>query len=216
MDKIITKDGSETFFSEQFNETYHCKQGALEEAKIKYVTPCLEVINSKNEIVALDFCFGLGYNSTSLIDLIGDKKLTIIALEDDLEIIKQIQNVNPDSKSFSLIKEFAKNILQGKMETIHENITLKMLLGDAKQTLNQIDNIDICLLDPFSPKQSPDLWTQEIFNQLYKIMNKNSILTTYSYATHVKNKLKLAGFQVKDGPIYGRKSPSTIAIKSIS
>jgi len=44
-------------------------------------------------------------------------------------------------------------------------------------------------------------------------MRKGGILTTYSCASIIRKNLREAGFLVKDGPVVGRKAPSTIAIK---
>ena len=43
-------------------------------------------------------------------------------------------------------------------------------------------------------------------------MKQGAILATYSYAKTIRNNLAKAGFTVKDGPIIGRRSPSTIAV----
>jgi len=45
-------------------------------------------------------------------------------------------------------------------------------------------------------------------------MNKNAKLSTYSYARTVRENLKEAGFEVIDGPVLGRRSPSTIGINN--
>ena len=60
-------------------------------------------------------------------------------------------------------------------------------------------------------KKNPELWTEEFFKQLRKLIKPDGILTTYSCAGNVRRNLKAAGFQVKDGPCVGRRSPSTIA-----
>jgi tRNA U34 5-methylaminomethyl-2-thiouridine-forming methyltransferase MnmC len=44
-------------------------------------------------------------------------------------------------------------------------------------------------------------------------MKEGAKLSTYSYARWIRNNLKNAGFEVLDGPILGRRSPSTIALK---
>ena len=40
MKEYVTDDGSMTFHSEKFDEHYHTKSGAVEEAFKKFATPC--------------------------------------------------------------------------------------------------------------------------------------------------------------------------------
>ena len=65
----------------------------------------------------------------------------------------------------------------------------------------------------FRRKRIGEMWTEELFKEVYRVMKKNGKLSTYSCARVVRDNMKKAGFIVKDGPIVGRRSPSTIAIK---
>lgn len=205
MKEIITNDNSKTFFNEEYQETYHSTSGAIEEAFKKFVEPC--DIQKVDEIKILDICFGLGYNSAAAIETIRkinpECKIIIYALENDKEILNRIQNLNPKLKYYNIIKDVAKNHKYKK-----ENIEINLILGDARKTIKTIkEEFDIVFLDPFSPKKCPELWTEEFFKDI-KLKGR---LTTYSCAKIVRENLKKAGFEVKDGPSIGRKSPSTIA-----
>ena len=66
--EVITKDGSYSLRSILFQENFHCLFGALKETKIKFTDPSnLERFKGKS-LNVLDICFGLGYNSASLLD----------------------------------------------------------------------------------------------------------------------------------------------------
>ncbi len=205
MKQVITKDNSITFFNEKYDEHYHCLAGAKLEAIKKFIEPT----KVKDGMIILDVCFGLGYNSAAALDVA--KNLTIFALENDEKILEEIQTINADFESYDMIKEVAKNKEYNK-----EGIKIKLLLGDARETIHQInEKVDVVFFDPFSPKKCPELWTLEFFKDVFKTMKPGGILATYSCATHVRNKLKETGFIVKDGPIFGRKSPSTLAVKPL-
>ena len=111
MQKIITNDGSVTFYNEQFDDIYHSKSGAYEESLHKFVMPCRELF-VKNELFVLDICFGLGYNSSVLLDEVIKInpfcKLHIVGLENDKKIIEKINEVDFKSGSYLIIKEAAK------------------------------------------------------------------------------------------------------------
>lgn len=94
--KVITKDGSVTFHSSEYDEHYHSKAGALTEADKKYAEVCN--IGSREEVDVLDVCFGLGYNSAAAIDTFKGKRLSIIGLENYQGIVDEIINLVNDGK----------------------------------------------------------------------------------------------------------------------
>lgn len=219
MKEIITDDGSITFFNDEFKDIYHSKTGAIEESMKKYAIPSVEYLLEKNnikeieEIKILDICFGLGYNSCAIIDLIKEKfnnvKIKIIALEIDNLIIDKINKLNPDFKNYEIIKKLAidKEYDDGK-------IFIKLLIGDAFKTIDLVDfKVDLVFHDPFSPSKQFLLWNEDFFLKVLEKMVSSGRLFTYSCSRKVRNNLINVGFNVIDGPIVKRKSPSTIAIK---
>lgn len=207
MKQVKTRDDSITLFNEEYQEHYHSHTvGAIEEAFVKFAEPC----RIRDGIKILDICFGLGYNSLAAINL--SKNLQIIALENDANILKKIAEIEVPEKlreDYKIIKKTAK-----ELEYHKDNLKIKIILGDAREKIRQAGNgFDAVFLDPFSPKKCPELWTKAFFDEIYKRMNKGGILATYSCATIVRKNLKEAGFTVKDGPVFGRKSPATIGIR---
>lgn len=211
MKKVITKDGSMTFFNEQFQEHYHSITGAIEEAREKYAVPAIAFLKEKfnkkeiEKINILDFCFGLGYNSIVFVDELRKKNINcsvkIIGIDNDIEIITEGRKI--------LTKLIDERIYAD------EKVELKVEIGDASEVIKEIESkFDICFFDPFSPKKCPQLWTEEVFNDIFKLMKKSGILLTYSCARQVRDNMKKAGFSVKDGPSVGRRGPSTLAIKN--
>lgn len=204
MRKIITKDGSTTYYNEKYDECYHSKTGAVEEAEKKFVEPA----KIREGVKILDVCFGLGYNTMAALK--KAKKLKIIGLEKDKEILKKIQgtDVKKYKKEYSKIKEAAKKGYHKDKDS-----EIKIIMGDATKTIRKIDEkFDAVFLDPFSPPKNPELWTQKFFREIKKRMKKGSILTTYSCARIVRENMRKAGFKVMDGPRVRRRGPSTIAM----
>ena len=207
MQKIRTDDGSETFYSEKYQEPYHTKSGAAEEAVKKFVAPCLVQLK-QNNVKILDVCFGLGYNTAAALDVtLG--RVEVVGLENDERIFEMIGQVGPHFKHYNIIKQ-----LQPHKNFEVNNIKIKIIMGDARQTISDLkQTFDVVFLDPFSPKKCPELWTEHFFHAIYNRMKKPGVLTTYSYARSVRENLKKAGFTVEDGPVVGRRSPSTVARK---
>jgi tRNA U34 5-methylaminomethyl-2-thiouridine-forming methyltransferase MnmC len=213
MKLIKTKDNSYTFYSEKYQESYHSVSGALEESFKKYVEPC----RIKKGMNILDIGFGLGYNSGAAVQKAG--RIRIIALEKDLDIIRQIPGVKVPywfREAYSVIRKASRSLSYKD-----KNVELNILLGDARETIKNIlavkegSRFDAAFLDPFSPAKNPELWTKEFLEEVYKRMKKQAVLATFSCAGIVRKNLKEVGFEVRDGPVVGRKTPGTIAIKSL-
>ncbi|MFO7710503.1 MAG: MnmC family methyltransferase [Candidatus Woesearchaeota archaeon] len=207
MEKIRTRDDSVTFYNENYGEAYHSTSvGAIEEAVKKYVEPA----DIRPGMTVLDFCFGLGYNT--LAALAKTHELRIIAVELDQGILEKIQETEVPKEyreDYEKIRVAARDSYYYDDKTV-----IKLFKGEASGIFTFIkEPIDRVLFDPFSPKKNPELWTYEVFRQLYDRMNQGGRLTTFSCARHVRDNLKEAGFRVEDGPVLGRKSPSTVAIK---
>jgi len=213
MKKILTGDGSYTLFSEEYKEVYHSISGAEEEAVKKYVEPTgVFELAKKGTIRVLDVCFGIGYNSAAVIDAAlrsnPDCKIVIVGLEKDEKLLDAIKELNPKFESYHKLKSIKDN------EYADSNIDLKIVFGDARDTINTIQGtFDICVFDPFSPKTQPEMWTEQFFKDVGLKINAGGVLSTYSCATHVRINMVRAGFDPKDGPSIGRRAPSTIATK---
>ncbi|RJQ16764.1 hypothetical protein C4573_01735 [Candidatus Woesearchaeota archaeon] len=236
MEKVITDDGSVTFYNNEIQDHYHTKSGGREEAFEKHAK-ALQVDTIKNPVI-FDVCFGLGYNAAAALDIIDDD-VTVYCFENDREILKKVLEIEPDFKSYFFIKEFVKKFLEdeetifiadyktenkiknnaeekndGKKNNRSNKLKLIMMFGDAREEIKKVaENADAVFFDPFSPAKVPELWTKEFFSAIFDQMNKHGKLSTYSCARFVRDNLKHAGFSVRDGPIIGRRSPSTIAEK---
>lgn len=210
--KIITDDGSVTFHSSEYDETYHSVSGALTEADKKHSEVCS--ISSREEADILDICFGLGYNSAAAIDAFKGKRLRITGLEKYKGIIDEITRmVNSGEYPFKC-KDIMKDV--AATESYYDDVlNIRLVMGDARETIKSLTraSFDCVFLDPFSPKKCPELWTKEFFSEIYRVLRKKGIVTTYSCARKVRENFIAAGFMVKDGPIVGRRSPGTVALK---
>lgn len=215
MKQIITSDGSVTFHNEQFDEAYHSKSGAKEEAVKKFVEPCrIAELAKSGKMRILDICFGIGYNTAAAIDCAlaanPDCIIEVIGLENDEKILNEILMLNDSFICYPIIKKTVKH----KYQYFKNNVSIKIIIGDAIQSIKTINGeFDAVFLDPFSPKKCPEFWTKMFFEDIHKVMKKNSRLATYSCARVVRDNLRNAGFQIQDGPKIWRRGPSTIAVK---
>ena len=62
---------------------------------------------------------------------------------------------------------------------------------------------DVIYFDAFAPEKQPEMWTQPLFDTLYRQLNSQGILTTYCAKGAVRRMLQAAGFTVENGKSYG-------------
>lgn len=216
MKKILTADNTETFLNEEIGESYHSQTGAVEEALKKFVIPCkIQELAKKGSIKILDVCFGMGYNSAMAIEVAlrenPDCEIEVVGLEHDDNIISKIQEVNPPIDYY----ENYKKITLGNLKLNDNHINIKIILGDSRETVKQLQEnyFDAIFFDPFSPNTSPEMWSEELFKELWRVMKLTGILATYSSAPLARENMSKAGWLYDNGPIAGRRGPGTIATK---
>ncbi len=67
----LTADGSLTFVSQEFGESFHSHHGAMQESFCKFVEPTqLATAAQKPVLRLLDVCYGLGYNTAAALQTI--------------------------------------------------------------------------------------------------------------------------------------------------
>jgi tRNA U34 5-methylaminomethyl-2-thiouridine-forming methyltransferase MnmC len=215
----ITDDGSYTFFSEEFGQTFHSKYGAKQESIFKYATPTLLAQKAaRGQLRILDICYGLGYNSAAALATIWrshpDCTVEIIALELDRTVpISAIEH--------HLLGDWEEPIPQLLTRLVREEVIesdrfkAQLIFGDARQTIESVIErgftADAIFLDPFSPTACPQLWTIEFIDRVAKCCAPDGIIATYSCASAVRNAMVAAGLCVGNSIPVGRKSPGTVA-----
>ena len=217
MRKIITGDGSETVYNEDYDEYYHSKSGALEEAFEKYVKPCrIKELAKKGYVRVLDIGFGLGYNAIAAIDAALEEggEIEVFSFEKDPKFPEKTESLNPELENYYIIRKLEYDPITKTYSYEAKNVLLRIKIGDAAQRIRELNlKFDAVFLDPFSPAKNPELWTSEFFSDIAKRMKKGAVLATYSYAKKIRENLKKSGFHVYDGPVVGRRSPCTLAEK---
>lgn len=223
---IKTDDGSLTYRNMQIDELYHTKAGAIVEAFEKHAR-ALRVWEKQDPII-FDICSGLSYNAACAIDEIrvhgNTSKITIYLFENDIDVLKSNLEL-PDElvyqqdgktryvRSFGIIKRAIRAFMDHSQTAYEEdNIEINIMYGDFYCVIDSLSiAADYVFYAPFSPAFTPTMWTCEKFKKIHDHMKDGARLSTYSYARRVREALDCAGFEVSDGPVLGRRSPSLIA-----
>lgn len=95
------------------------------------------------------------------------------------------------------------------------NIFVDICINDARKAIKSLQpGYDFIFHDPFTPSKVPTLWTVEFFTELYRLLDINGNLTTYSNAAPVRSAMIEAGFYVGATNPIGKKTTGTIAYKN--
>ncbi len=198
-----TDDGSKSLHSNHFNENFHDSNGALKEAYEKYVIPAdLYRFKKGVKLNVLDVCIGLGYNTACLIEAIKNNSIELNWW--GLELDKRPLSIALNNQTFK--ENWSPSVLTILKSIrdfegwVHPRSAGQILWGDARQQLNLIPNstkFDLILHDAFSPKNCPELWSEEFLKTLTSKLTCGGRLITYCSAAAVRATLKRAGLQLR-------------------
>ena len=100
----------------------------------------------------------------------------------------------------------------------NRNIDIQLFDVDAREFVKSTKTIyDFVFLDAFTPSKVPSLWTEEFFNQLYKITSDDCMILTYSSSASIRKSFLNNNFYI--GKIFNKfenKFTGTIAVKNKS
>ncbi|MBO9999371.1 MAG: hypothetical protein J7641_10265 [Cyanobacteria bacterium SID2] len=214
-----TADGSYTFYSDEFGELFHSHHGAKQEAECKFIEPTQLAQQARKPVLyLLDVCYGLGYNTAAALDTIWrvnpSCRVVWMGLESDA-------TVPHAAMTHQLLDEWSNEVqwrlaeLARYQEFEDARLTAKLLLGDARQTIDRIRRTEFCadaiFLDPFSPPTCPQLWTVEFLGAVADCLAETGYLATYSCAAPVRSALLEVGLPIGSTEPVGRKAPGTVA-----
>lgn len=202
----ITEDGSHTLYVPALNEHYHSTHGAIQESLHVYLQAGMHHCK-KREINLLEVGFGTGLNAfLTLLDTEkSNKKVNYISVEQYPISIDDARKLNFATLADPSTEEKFLQLHSSPWEKwtdITTNFRLKKVEGDGRKTDIFVPDApyDLIYYDAFAPEKQPDMWTAEIFNQLYTLSNQGGILTTYCAKGSVRRMLQSAGFYVERLP----------------
>lgn len=201
---IQTQDGSTTIHLPEWNESYHSKHGAIQEAYHVFIKNGLSLFEGQS-IAVLEIGFGTGLNAFitcleaqknagQIINYIGVEAYPV-ALEEALQM-NYVQEIDANQ---SQIFELLHHTDWEENNSISEHFTL-VKRKQFFQDINDINAFDLIYFDAFGYRVQPELWSEAIFVALYKALKEHGVLVTYACRTSIKNAMIAAGFSVEKLP----------------
>lgn len=215
---IQTNDGSTTIHLPEWNESYHSKHGAIQEAYHVFIKNGL-TLKERQAISILEIGFGTGLNSfitfveakktNQIIDYVGIEAYPV-ALEEAMQMNYPLEI---DADQANVFKQMHESNWEEK-QTIGTNFTLTK----RKQFFQDIEDkntFDLIYFDAFGFRVQPELWSEAIFISMYEALKSNGILVTYACRTSIKKAMLSAGFSVEKLPGAPGKREMLRAIKGL-
>jgi len=206
---IITADGSKTIYLPEWDEHYHSKHGAIQEAYHVFIKHGLEYLchscESLKSLSILEIGFGTGLNA--IITLIEAEK---ISLTIDYQGIEAYPVDINDIEHLNYTEALSKEAYQSVFEKIHliswnekHSISNNFSLTKLKQFFSEIEDKEqhhLIYFDAFGARVQPELWTESIFQKMYEALKFNGVLVTYSAKGSVRRAMQAVGFTVERLP----------------
>lgn len=214
---IITADGSTTIQVEEWNEHYHSIHGAIQEAYHVFIKNGLQLFAGQN-ISILEIGLGTGLNA--FITFLEHHKLNQHIHYQGIEAypisIEQALKMN-------YVQELKADGFLSIFEKLHtseweKNIVLTETFSFRKrqqyfQEITDTDSFHLIYYDAFGARVQPELWTNILFEKMYKALKPNGILVTYSAKGSVRRAMIDVGFEVEKLPGPPRKREMLRAVK---
>ncbi len=221
---VITADGSSTIHLPEWDEQYHSKHGAIQEAYHVFIKhglhhlcssrseehyPELALgfhnINSLSTISILEIGFGTGLNA--FITLLEAEKLGVSidyrGVEGYPVLMDEISQLNYSTELDAESKEALFKTLHELPWEESQVITDQFSLTKQNRFFSEISEIDVYNLiyfDAFGARVQPELWTEAIFKKMYDALKENGVLVTYSAKGSVRRAMQAVGFKVERLP----------------
>ena len=193
-----TEDGSQTLYNKTIDECYHSIHGAKNESNHIFIQSAFLQCN-KQDISIFEVGFGTGLNAfltlltaTKTKQKVHYETVELYPVPSDFYSNFNYATTKEEQSIFKKLHCSEWN----RTEEITSNFSLLKHLGDIKN-LELKNHFDIVYFDAFSPDAQPELWSEEVFRNVYGLMKVGGVLTTYCAKGDVRRAMIVAGFRVE-------------------
>jgi len=202
---ILTSDGSHTIEVPSMNVTYHSVHGAIQESMHVFIHSGFHKateIFSDDSIRIFEVGFGTGLNA--LLTLIEAAKLNRTV---HYKTIEPFPLDEQQTRSLNYCEQLQRTDLQPVFEQLHlcgwenkvyvsSNFSIQKLPSRLLE-FKTSESFHLIYFDAFDPRSQPELWSSEIFQNMFDMLEANGVLVTYSSKGDVRRAMLAAGFKVE-------------------
>jgi tRNA U34 5-methylaminomethyl-2-thiouridine-forming methyltransferase MnmC len=197
---VVTRDGSHTVAIPEKRVMYHSVHGAMQESVHVFIEAGLRYVAGRAEqpdsIRIFEMGFGTGLNAF----------LTAIeAAEKNISIHYTTVEAFPLTTDEAAVLNYAETLGHAALfRQLHacswnEEARLSDFFTITKHQTELMDfstsqRFNLIYYDAFAPSAQPELWTKEVFEKLYNLLEPGSVLVTYCSKGDVRRAMLKAGF----------------------
>ncbi|UOG75160.1 tRNA (5-methylaminomethyl-2-thiouridine)(34)-methyltransferase MnmD [Hymenobacter tibetensis] len=204
----VTADGSSTLYVPELDEHYHSTHGAVQEAQHVYLGAGLEPVlaGATSPVRLLEIGFGTGLNALLTLqrslaspypiryDTIEKYPLPAPIIE-ELGVERYV--LNPELLEYHQLLHSA---TWDTLVKLTPRFALHKMAGALQETSLPADTYHVVYFDAFAPEKQPDMWTDDVFAQLYAATAPGGVLVSYCAKGSFRRSLKAAGWLVEKIP----------------
>ncbi len=212
---------NDTPVSEVFGDVYFSKDNGLAESRYVFLEnnflPERWQSFEGREFTILETGFGTGLNFMVTWLLWQQKAPTNLRLH-YISIEKFPLHRDSIAKALSFwpeIKDLADEFLNKypelsvgshEINLVNDRIKLTLMFGDVAEVMHEVDaQVDCWFLDGFAPSKNPDMWQDNLYQNMARLTNSGGTFATFTAAGFVKRGIESAGFLVAKVRGFGRK-----------
>lgn len=201
---ILTLDGSSTLYNPEYDQPYHSTHGAIQESLHVFIKYGLAAFPpSHTKLAIFEMGFGTGLNALLTWQHAKGRSIRYTGIELLPLSPEQVEELNyPQLLGNAEAEQVFRRIHEAPwgIETeISPTFSLEKIQGRL-QDFSPGSRYDLVYFDAFAPNAQPELWTFDIFLNLFACMHPGGIFVTYSAKGNVRRDLQRAGFDVEKLP----------------
>ena len=204
MNRVVqnTADGTPTIAIPDMQVTYHSKYGAVQESRHVFIQAGLQPLLTKYAVIRIfEMGFGTGLNALLTLEQAIEQGQAIYYQAVEKYPLNE-DEINELNYTQILSREYFIVLHQcnwNEPVVIHPFFTLYKN-HIRLQDFTAATPFHLVYYDAFAPAAQPELWTQQIFEQLYAMLTNEGVLVTYCSKSDVRRNMLAAGFNVEKLP----------------
>lgn len=201
---ITTSDGSKTIHLPDWNEQYHSKHGAIQEAQHVFIKNGLDLFQNE-KVQLLEIGFGTGLNTFITFLEAQKRSLQIVytgveaypVAPDEVNELNYVELLEADNNS-AIFDKMHRCPWEKRTEISRDFSLLKQ--EKFFRDITDESAYNLIYFDAFGARVQPELWSEEIFSSMFRALKSKGILVTYSAKGSVRRAMQAVGFAVERLP----------------
>lgn len=210
---------------ERFDDVYYSAENGLEETRFVFLRgiDAPDIWADRDHFVVAETGFGTGLNFLATWHAWRDSgakgRLTFISTEGyplSEEALAAAHETFPDLAplAVSLRKAWPPAAAGFHPRSFDDGqVRLLLLFGDAATSFARLQaSVDAWFLDGFAPAKNPEMWSDDLMDQIARLSKPGTRFATFTAAGFVRRALQQRGFHVEKQPGYGRKRERLVGV----